>query len=340
MAPPIVNLIRPARGWSAGGTFVQLDGNDFKMPAPPPRVAGVEVPVPAPTVEVLFDGIPATSVQMISTAILRCTTPKHHPDRTLDDGTTLSGTVDVTVRNLDADGVPIPGESVTVTQAYQFTRPVLGAKNVRGAWLRVIDAFLEHWRDLVCESVAFIPATDYDSETGDVRGYVKMAALPGIAVTRVGFPDSATFPDSGGDEIVADDQTILLRRQPVATDITFTLVLVSNNAGELINLSEVVAWVFNDSPTFQVQIDPNDPVHGVADFTFYLTSPLQISERVGNTNIVTTEVPGIILRVLSVDLPGAPEEGLPGVPKWIPHQGTKGLTRPAEKITPTFGRKG
>ncbi len=330
--PVVLNLVRPGRGWSAGRTLVQLDGGGFRMPPPANRAASSPVPVHAPTVRVLFDGKPATDVQVISPTIIRCTTPPHPPDRVVNKVLTHRGTVDVVVQNLDDAGAPISGEVATATDGFQFVRPELGPKQVRGAWLRVIDAWLDHLRNVALENVCFSPSVDMDVDTGDVRGFLEMAELPGIAVTRVSFPDSSTSDDELH-ELEADEESILLRRKPVTTDLLFTLVLVSNSLGELLNLSEVTRSIFVEAASFPVQVDPTDAAHGVADFQMVISSPLTISDRMGATNIVTAEVSGCIYRLTSLDVPGAPTEGLPGIPRWIPHQGTRALVRHAETIS-------
>ncbi len=325
----VLNLVRPSKGWSAGGTLVQLDGNNFRMPTRQQPIMGV-TPPPLPSVRILFDGIPATNVQVISSAIIRCTTPPHPPDRERNGAQITSGTVNVIVQNIDDDGNVL--EEATLEDAYSFERPVLGGADVRGAWARVCDAFIEHWKNILLENVAFNPSVDYDQDTGDMTGFVEFATLPGIAITRVSFPDSDTEPEGGPVLQEAGDDVLLEKRPPMASDWMFTMIVVGNNMTELLNLCECVKTCFRDASKFRLPVDENDPSLGEAEFSMVQIAPLSLSERIGTTDVVTAEVPAAIYRVLSLDLPGAPEAALPGMPA-RPHQGTRAVAPRMQRLS-------
>ncbi len=313
---------------------MQLDGNGFRMPVKQQPI-GAPVPRPAASVRVLFDGIPSPHVEVISTAIIRCQTPAHPPDRERNGQVLTVGTVNVKAQNLDDDGNVI--EEVEVVNAFTFARPVLGGANVSGAWARVSEAFIEHWRNILLENTHMNPSVDYDPDTGDMVGFVKFAELPGIAITRISFPDSDSEPEGGPALIEATEEVLLEKRPPMASDVQFTLIIVSNNQRELLNLCEAVKTCFRDASIFSVQVDPNDESRGYAEFSMVQIGALALTERLGNTDIMTAEVPGVIFRVLSLDLPGAPEEGLPGMPE-MPHQGTRARVPRLDKLTVRGGR--
>src|SRR5690606_11751880 len=97
MAVPTITAVTPSAGPAAGGDLVRVTGTDF-----------------AAAVEVLFDGVPATVESLrdeagVSIADVR--TPAHADEN-----------VDVTVRNLDGSGVPVPGEEESLAAAYRFLR--------------------------------------------------------------------------------------------------------------------------------------------------------------------------------------------------------------------------
>jgi hypothetical protein len=335
MTTPVLNLVRPTKGWSAGGTLVQLDGGGFRMPTKQQPRMGITPEAP-PSVRVLFDGKPATKVQVISSAIIRCITPYHPPTRERNGVQITNGVASVVVQNLDDDGNVIG--TATLSDAYEFVRPELGTKNVRGAWVRVADAFVEHWKNIFSENVRFNPSVDYDADMGELSEFVEFADLPGIAITRVSFPDSAMEPEGGPvlQEVTAE--VLLEKRPPMASDWLFTLILVSDNMGELLNLCEVVKTCFRDASKFRVQVDEDDPSLGEAEFSMVQTGPLSLSERIGTTDVVTAEVTAAIYRVLSLDLPGAPEEALPGMPQ-RPHQGTRAIAPRVQRISVGRTRK-
>jgi hypothetical protein len=182
------------------------------------------------------------------------------------------------------------------------------------------------------ENVLFNPSTDYDPDTGDLTGFVGFAELPGIAISRVSFPDSSQEPEGGPMMQEATDDVLLEKRPPMASDWLFTLVIVSNNMGELLNCCEAVKTCFRDASKFRVQVDEENPSLGEAEFSMLQLAPMALSERIGTTDVVTAEVQAAIYRVLSLDLPGAPEEALPGMPQW-PHQGTRAIAPRVQRIS-------
>jgi hypothetical protein len=253
------------------------------------------------------------------------------------DGVQIAnGVVAVVVQNIDDDGNVI--SAATIEEAYEFVRPQLGTKEVRGAWVRISDAFVEHWKNIFSENVRFNPSVDYDADTGELSEFVEFAELPGLAITRVSFPDSVMEPEGGPALQEATAEVLLEKRPPMASDWMFTLILVSNNMGELLNVCEVVKTCFRDASKFRVQVDPDDPSQGEAEFSMVQTGPLSLSERIGTTDVVTAEVTAAIYRVLSIDLPGAPEEALPGMPQG-PHQGTRAVAPRVQRISVSRARK-
>ena len=114
MAVPTITSATPGAGPAAGGDLVRVTGTDF-----------------AATVEVLFDGVLATVESLRDEAgvgIADVRTPAH-----------ADGSVDVTVRNLDAGGVPVP-PVMSATPAWsqaraspRATRLAAGSRNSSSA---------------------------------------------------------------------------------------------------------------------------------------------------------------------------------------------------------------
>ncbi len=335
MTTPTIELVRPSRGWTAGATLIEISGTGFRLPTRAvigPRTTG-RTPAPPPSVQVLFDGRPSPRVWVISETILRCLTPRHPPTRRDEEGVVIvSGTVDVQVQNLDADGAVIAGEVATVAQAYSFVRPELDGE---GAWYIAAVALQEHLRDLIVENVGMNPGVEYDADTGDFANFVGLATLPGIAITKVAFPTSEEDAQDEGYVQAAGDPSghLLQRRGPLINDITASLIFVSNNEREMLNLGEIQEHVFRHHAVFVSKpVDPDDASKGTVDLVLIATGPFGLSERIGNNDILTAERSFMVRQVLSTDLPGAPLEGLPESPAGLGHEGTRGITMPATNI--------
>lgn len=340
MAIPRIEAITPARGHTGGRTLVQIDGHNFRVPRASPPGSAPAAP-PPPTVRVLFGGVPATAVKVVSEHLLRCSTPRHSPDRFDAQGQQIAfGTVDVVVENLADDGTVISSETVTLADCYSFVRPELAP--FKGAWARVLSAFRLQLQELLLENVALNPSVDYDPNTMEPVGYVQLAEGPGIALTQISFPpstDEQTRQEDVEEVEVADDY-VLLRRAPIVTDITGQLVAVSTNETELVNLCEAVTHVIRDFGVLELAVDPEDASHGVLAYRIELgVAGLQLSQRFGQSDLMTAEGTWRLKSVLSSDLPGAPLEGVPQSPKWYGHAGTVGITRKARSITATTRHK-
>ncbi|MBC7173706.1 MAG: IPT/TIG domain-containing protein, partial [Polyangiaceae bacterium] len=100
MAVPTLSSVQPAAGPSSGGDLVRLVGTGF-----------------ADRVRVLFGGKLADVLSARDEAGLRVVDVRT-PPREVD-------VVDVELVNVDAAGVPVPGESVVLASAYRFARPTV-----------------------------------------------------------------------------------------------------------------------------------------------------------------------------------------------------------------------
>src|SRR5689334_15998624 len=125
MSTPTITNLTPSAGWSAGRQLVEIRGTNFRLPtAASPTATSAAARAPQ-SVQVLFGDVPAKSVRVYSPTLLRVLTPQHWPtrwyyefdngqrdpapgpDADAPQGATLvqvSGTVDVTVTNVDDDG--------------------------------------------------------------------------------------------------------------------------------------------------------------------------------------------------------------------------------------------
>lgn len=335
--PLSLESVTPARGHTGGHTLVQIDGHGFRVRTPV-APSGPSLP-PPPTVRVLFDGIPALAVEVVSEHVLRAVTPRHPPDRVVDGQQVAVGTVDVQVLNLDDAGAPIAGEAGELAAAYTYVRPELAG--YMGSWTRTLIAFKEMLQELLLENVRVNPSVDYDPDTLEAAGFVELAEGPGIALMNIAFPPSAEEKGHEPEMVDGLGGYVLIRRPSLRTDIVGTIVLVGNNQEELINLGEACTHIFRDFGLFEVLKDPDDATHGAHRYRAILaTAGFVLSQRFGQSAVQTMEATFGIREVQSTDLPGAPLEGLPMSPKWLGHYGTVGVTRHAARIGVTPTRKG
>src|SRR3990167_10850073 len=108
MALPTFSSITPNTGHAGGREMVRISGTNFRLPA--------TVPHTLPTVRVRFNGEDALRVDAVDVHLLEVLTPQYRgADLTLPP-------VDLEITNLDDNGVAIPGETLTVADAFTYTR--------------------------------------------------------------------------------------------------------------------------------------------------------------------------------------------------------------------------
>ncbi len=129
MAVPQIFGVSPSAGPSMGGNMVIVDGLNFRLPDEPPAT-GV-APKAAQTVEVLFGTIPADpeKIFVVQDSRLYVKAPPFPMHDANEVPLLVAQTVDVTVTNLDNNGDPIAGETVTEVDGYAFDRVDISGEN-------------------------------------------------------------------------------------------------------------------------------------------------------------------------------------------------------------------
>jgi len=113
MAVPSISAVVPGDGITLGGYLIEITGTNFRIPPVPP--AGYTGGEAQRTVKVEIDGVECDLVYEATTARVFALIPPYAGDP--DD---LAKDVDVTVTNLDDDGDPIPGETVTLVDGFKY----------------------------------------------------------------------------------------------------------------------------------------------------------------------------------------------------------------------------
>jgi hypothetical protein len=278
MAMPILTALGPAAGPASGGDLVRLHGVGF-----------------AARVQVLFGGVAATVLNVReeggeSFADVR--TPAHPP-----------GAVDATLRNLDAEGAPVPGEEASLASAYRFER----APIVREADLtRVVRALLRELKRQVIENVSASVALDYDDTPSDGLNVVAIARLPSLVLSGPRLVENRFFStnEPNEDTVAGPSGPELQRRRPPFTvDLGFTITAASDRTVELLNLLAATATFLNRNRWLVLDRDPADPTLGAVRWE--MDPDGEVRTRLDGEGEVRVFTAGLVVRGFDVD------EGLP-----------------------------
>jgi len=169
------------------------------------------------------------------------------------------GKVDVTVRNVDDDGDPISGETVTVSDGYAFSRVQLADA---AHLTRLVREYIIQWRKQVIPNVSTTTHTEYDDETGDELNITAVADLPGIAVDGPDISENRFFSENGTITVELPSGDIVVRRVPYTVDLSFVVTGVSDHKGEATNLQVLATQFVNNNPYIYLDRDPDDPSQG------------------------------------------------------------------------------
>ncbi len=237
MAAPTLSSVTPASGPTSGGDLVRLVGLDF-----------------APQLAVRFGAAPAEVVSVrveggVSVADVRSPA---HPE----------ALVPVVVENLDAAGVPVPGELATLPGAYRFVRGPLVAE---ATVTRLVRALLRMLKAQVAENTTMTVALDYDDTPDDQLRVVPLAKLPALVLSGPTVRDSRFYATNVPHEDVVAGVLgpELRRRRPAFTvDLAFALTAASDRTAELLNLMASVASFLNRNRWLVLPRDPARPELG------------------------------------------------------------------------------
>jgi hypothetical protein len=278
MTVPALIDVSPASGPASGGDLVRLTGTGF-----------------AARLAVRFADLTAVVLTVrdeagVSVADVR--TPPH-----------AEGVADVTLYNLDADGVPIPGEEAALAGAYRFLRPRLATE---ADLTRLVRCLLRELGRQVLANVSVTESVDYDDTTVDGLSVVALSRLPSLVLSgpraqenrffSTNEPHEDVVPGIGGPEL-------LRRRPPFTVDLAFTLTAASDRTIELLSLMAAVATFFNRNRWIELPRDPADPAQGSVRWEMDPQGDLQT--RLDGPDDVRAFSQGFVIRGFDLD------EGLP-----------------------------
>lgn len=263
MAVPTITHVTPSRGHTGGSGLVELTGTGFRLWTIPTPNGSRSGPL-LPTVDVLFGGEPGTGVAVVSSTRLFVRPPMSPLGAAKPNYG--EGSVDVLVRNVDLDGVPIPSESAVLTGGYTYARPQLSLESDLG---RVVREVVRLFRTQVLANVSATTHSDWDRDVADAENIVDVAQLPAIVIFGPRLVPNRFFTQNGliatrvGNEFV-------VRPAPETDDVGFTLAGISDNKVEVINLQAAVRKLFAKNRWLKVLRDPTRPELGHVRFDLEL----------------------------------------------------------------------
>lgn len=278
MALPTLSSVQPPAGPSSGGDLVRLVGTGF-----------------ADRVRVVFGDAPAADVSVRDEAGLRIAdihTPAHLP-----------GIVAIELTNLDADGLPVPGETVVVTNAYRFARPTVARE---ADLTRVIRQLLRELKRQVLGNVSATVSVDYDDTTLDGLNVIAMAKVPSLVLSGPTLRPNRFYSANVAHEDVVSGVSgpeLVRRKPPYTVDLVFTLTAASERTAELFNLMAAVATFLNHNRWIELQRDPSDAARGTARWE--LDADGEFRTQLAGKDDVRAFTCGFVVRGFDVD------EGLP-----------------------------
>ena len=278
MAAPTLTGMSPATGPTGGGDVVRVTGSGF-----------------APKVAVLLGDAPAEVLSVreeagVSLADVR--TPAH-----------ADAVVDVTIRNLDEAGTPVPGEETTLAAGYRFLRPRIVSES---DLTRLVRTLLRELKRQVLANVSMTVSIDYDDTTVDGMSVIAISQLPSLVLSGPKVVENRFFSTNEPHEDVvpgASGPELMRRRPPYTVDLSFTLTAASDRTVELLNLMAAVATFLNRNRWVELPRDPDDPAAGTTRWEMDPEGEFQT--RLDGRDDVRVFSCGFVVRGFDID------EGLP-----------------------------
>jgi hypothetical protein len=314
MAVPTITSVTPSNGLPSGRARVEIIGTNFRTPPVHPP-AGSDPPLTGPiggewlrTVSVTIDGRESDDVVPVSSTLLWVITPKFlglHSD--------LPKASDVVVTNLDDDGVPIGGETVTDAGGFTFQRQDLTAQS-DVTW--VTRNLLWRFKRNIVANVACNTSIDYSDDPAS--GLTAIGAVPAILLLGPDVEDDSDamdverqFPVQSG-----NDKFIGMRGEPVA--MLFRVIAISNGKAEAQNLVNLLRLDLRKRPSLTLETAPGSGT--------YIELELHIDESWIGTDDFGADIhsyeTGLRIRGLLLDESyGVQTTGIPVSPVIAPESG-------------------
>lgn len=302
MAVPTITSVSPSFGPPTGGHLLEVVGTGFRLPTVPPTTGPVPaLPIP---VRVIVGGVESARVVVASDTRLFVETPKRvlveSNGRPIDDPVA----VDVVVENIDDDGVLIPGETVTSTDAYEYRRIDLSF-DTPSDLSRLVDRLLDLFASEVLSNSMIDSHTDFDPVVSDGRQFTEVAKLPAVVLTGPQLAENSFFRRWVDPVVELAGDEFRQQRRPKYNDVTFDILAITNNDRELINLVTLIDTFMDNNKVIDL-----DGVSYEMDFTRGSEmSVIKQSNNQLNSNIRTAKGQLVIRGFNSFGFAGVTDHG-------------------------------
>ncbi|HUV39683.1 MAG TPA: hypothetical protein VMY39_08705, partial [Planctomycetota bacterium] len=204
--------------------------------------------------EVLIDGEPAIDVRVYDDTLLTCIAPDWRGSVNVASDP-LPVAVDVTLTNLDDDGVAIGGETVTEVGAFTYTRQRVTAESP--SWLtRVVRALVEGFRRNVLFNTSLNKHSEsYDLASGSLRE-LSEGQLPGLSLDGPSLRANPAYTNNHRQKVSGGGFAIDEHRRHYVVDMEFDIFGFSDRSDELANLIELCTEYLHAHGHILVDPDP------------------------------------------------------------------------------------
>lgn len=267
MAIPTVSSVIGSEGVPTGGYLIEFIGTGFLVQVDPlslPPPYPFPIPTPDPTVSIQFDNALgfdqfSPEVTVVSSTRMFAIVPKALLPLDGNGDTLESMLVDITIRNLDSSGVPIPTEEVTVTDAFNYRHASLAGTAFQPPTI-VTEHLLALMRSEILTNTSAVPHTEFDGDLS--TAFVDAANLPQMVVLGPNITASEglrNLRDPVETQVGGSPEEYRQAEAADYVDLSYKIIGMSNFHVELNNLATVLTKVIYRNPILRPPRDLLDP---------------------------------------------------------------------------------
>lgn len=264
MSVPTFTSVTPARGDAGGGQEVEIAGTGFRTT---PVVFTVRAQESVPSATVTFDGEAAEQVKVVSDTLIRANVPTavFNPNPTISPklkDPTVSRVefppVDIVITNVNIDGVPIAGETVTAAVAYTYEQPLLRHPGGDSPLLQVFRELLRLFKRTIVMRVAKETHTDFGEEGETITA---LSEHPSIGL-RLAWPRDPEYSHFDNEAIVLAVGGGVFERFDISRTVMLlaTLTISARHDNTLFHMITEFIDTLMSTPFLIVPPDPDYPI--------------------------------------------------------------------------------
>lgn len=304
MAQPTFTSITPDKGHSGGGQIAVILGTNFRSKDPPYTVPEESI---HDTVAVTIGGQPVEKVWVrsdtelnvrVPTAVFNPTADIKNAVRVDPDISRITfSALDVVITNLDDDGEPIVGESVTAPAAYSYEQPLIRAPEGDPPLLQVLVQFLRLLRRIIVHRASLSTHTDYGEEGVT---YTTLSEHPSVGVRMDVLDDDEYSHYDNVPQLLPDGNDYVEYDMQKTVYLLFTLTLSSQNTEEVLHMVSNLIDLQMSTPWLIVPPDPDYPI-AIPDNKYPLEC-VQQPKQIGTPNNANISAFSAQLRVRGIPI--------------------------------------